>query len=64
MNNNILQYESKVIRRNRKSLGEFFIKETKDMINQLCDDLRKLLTVNFKKSSICIIIFADIKRQK
>jgi type I restriction enzyme R subunit len=33
----------KFIRRNRKSLGEFFINETKDTINQLCDDFEKTL---------------------
>jgi type I restriction enzyme R subunit len=31
----------KYIRRNRKKLGEFFIKETKDIVNQLCDDFEK-----------------------
>ena len=33
----------KYIRRNRKSLGPFFIKETEDIINQLCDDFEKTL---------------------
>ncbi|MEE3244364.1 MAG: type I restriction endonuclease subunit R, partial [Bacteroidota bacterium] len=28
----------KFIRRNRNTLGDFFIKETKDIVNQLCDD--------------------------
>lgn len=31
------------IRRNRKTLGHFFIKETEDIINQLCDDFEKRL---------------------
>ena len=34
----------KYIRRNRKLLGDFFIKETEDIVNQLCDDFEK--TVN------------------
>lgn len=34
---------NKYIRRNRKVLGEFFIKETKDIVNQLCDDFEKTL---------------------
>ncbi|MDR6300816.1 DEAD/DEAH box helicase family protein [Mesonia maritima] len=33
----------KFIRRNRKSLGHFFIKETEDIVNQLCDDFEKTL---------------------
>lgn len=33
----------KYIRRNRKQLGQFFIKETEDTINQLCDDFEKNL---------------------
>ena len=33
----------KFIWRNRKTLGELFIKETKDIINQLCDDFEKTL---------------------
>ncbi len=33
----------KYIRRNRKTLGQFFIKETEDIINQLCDDFEKTL---------------------
>ncbi len=33
----------KYIRRNRKKLGEFFIKETKGIVNQLCDDFEKKL---------------------
>ncbi|SFD35057.1 DEAD/DEAH box helicase family protein [Algibacter pectinivorans] len=31
----------KYIRRNRKTLGQFFIKETEDIVNQLCDDFEK-----------------------
>ena len=31
----------KYIRRNRKILGDFFIKETEDIVNQLCDDFEK-----------------------
>ena len=34
----------KFIRRNTKDLGEFFIEETKDIINQLCDDFENTLT--------------------
>ena len=34
----------KYIRRNRKKLGVFFIKETEDIVNQLCDDFEKTLT--------------------
>lgn len=33
----------KYINRNRKELGAFFIKETKDITNQLCDDFERLL---------------------
>lgn len=33
----------KYINRNRKELGEFFIKETKDITNQLCDDFESTL---------------------
>jgi len=33
----------KYISRNRKELGDFFIKETKDMSNQLSDDFKKYL---------------------
>lgn len=33
----------KYIRRNRKTLGQFFIKETEDIVNQLCDDFEKTL---------------------
>lgn len=31
------------IRRNKKSLGQFFIKETEDIVNQLCDDFEKTI---------------------
>lgn len=34
---------NKYIRRNRKSLGHFFIRETEDIVNQLCDDFEKTL---------------------
>ena len=33
----------KYIRRNRKQLGEFFIKETQDIVHQLCDDFEKTI---------------------
>ena len=33
----------KYIRRNRKALGQFFIKETEDIVNQLCDDFEKII---------------------
>lgn len=33
----------KYIRRNRKTLGQFFIKETEDIVKQLCDDFEKTL---------------------
>ena len=33
-----------------KSLGEFFIKETKDMINQLCDDFEKAINGKFQET--------------
>jgi type I restriction enzyme R subunit len=33
----------KYIRRNKKRLGEFFIQETEDIVNQLCDDFEKTL---------------------
>lgn len=31
----------KFVRRNKKNLGDFFIKETKDLSNQLCDDFEE-----------------------
>ncbi|MAO49285.1 MAG: restriction endonuclease subunit R [Pusillimonas sp.] len=34
---------NKYIRRNKKSLGQFFIRETEDIVNQLCDDFEKTL---------------------
>ncbi|WP_323026810.1 DEAD/DEAH box helicase family protein [Gelidibacter japonicus] len=34
----------KYIRRNRKALGPFFIKETEDIVNQLCDDFEKTIS--------------------
>ncbi|MFL0063474.1 UvrB domain 3-containing protein [Tenacibaculum maritimum] len=34
----------KYIRRNRKVLGNFFIKETQDIVNQLSDDFEKTIT--------------------
>ena len=33
----------KYIRRNRKTLGQFFVKETEDIVNQLCDDFEKTI---------------------
>lgn len=36
----------KFTRRNKKTLGEFFVKETKDIINQLCDDFEKTLKIS------------------
>ncbi|MEM9896043.1 MAG: DEAD/DEAH box helicase family protein [Bacteroidota bacterium] len=38
----------KFVRRNKTDLGEFFVKETKDIINQLCDDFEKALTAVYK----------------
>lgn len=35
----------KYIRRNRKTLGQFFIKETEYIVNQLCDDFEKTLNL-------------------
>ena len=29
------------VRKNRNSLGEFFIRQSKELINQLCDDFKK-----------------------
>jgi len=48
----------KFINRNRKELGEFFVKETKDMTNQLCDDFERVLRekglyVTKKSKSLC-----------
>jgi type I restriction enzyme R subunit len=31
---------------NRKILGDFFIRETKDLLNQLCDDFERTVTTN------------------
>ena len=33
----------KFIRRNKESLGEMFINETKDSIHKLCDDFEKFI---------------------
>ncbi len=35
----------KYIRRNRKILGDFFIKETEEIVNQLCDDFEKTIVI-------------------
>ena len=35
----------KFVRRNKAEVGEFFIRETKDIINQLCDDFERTLLV-------------------
>ncbi|SNY99561.1 DEAD/DEAH box helicase family protein [Flagellimonas pacifica] len=48
----------KFINRNRKELGEFFIKETKGITNQLCDDFERILKeeqlfVSRKQDSLC-----------
>jgi type I restriction enzyme R subunit len=32
------------VRRNKAELGEFFIKETQDLLHQLCHDFEKRLT--------------------
>lgn len=55
----------KYINRNRKELGVFFIKETKDITNQLCDDFERLLMeeglfVGKKDDSLCNKSIADI----
>ena len=34
---------NKYIRRNRKTLGQFFVNETEDIVNQLCDDFEKTI---------------------
>ncbi len=34
----------KYIRRNRSELGDFFIKETKDLTSKLCDDFEEYIT--------------------
>lgn len=41
----------KFVRRNRKELGDFFIKETKDLTNKLCDDFEEWLGSSKKDSS-------------
>jgi type I restriction enzyme R subunit len=55
----------KFINRNRKELGEFFVKETKDMTNQLCDDFERVLRekglyVMKESDAICDKSVADI----
>jgi type I restriction enzyme R subunit len=34
---------SKFVRRNKATLGDFFVKETRDIVNQLCDDFEKTM---------------------
>ena len=41
--NDFAKIYRKYIRRNRKTLGQFFIKETEDIVNQLCDDFEKMI---------------------
>ncbi|MEM6814266.1 MAG: DEAD/DEAH box helicase family protein [Bacteroidota bacterium] len=36
----------KFVRRNRKSIGEDFVKQTRDLTNQLCDDFERSLKLN------------------
>lgn len=48
----------KYINRNRQVLGEFFIKETKDITNQLCDDFERSLkeeglVIQKKSDALC-----------
>ena len=55
----------KFINRNRKELGDFFIKETKDITNQLCDDFERVLRekdlfVGRKNGSLCDKSISDI----
>jgi type I restriction enzyme R subunit len=39
--NDFAKIYRKYIRRNKKVLGQFFIRETVDIVNQLCDDFEK-----------------------
>lgn len=41
----------KFIRRNN-NLGEFFVKETKEIVNQLCDDFERTLKVGYSENEI------------
>jgi type I restriction enzyme R subunit len=41
--NDFAKIYRKYIRRNRKILDQFFIKETSDIVNQLCDDFKKFI---------------------
>jgi type I restriction enzyme, R subunit len=45
---------NKFIRRN-PDLGEFFIQETKDIVNQLCDDFEKTLKTHYLQSTVLSI---------
>ena len=58
----------KFINRNRKELGAFFIKETKDMTNQLCDDFERTLKeenlfVTKKSDALCDKSITEIIEQ-
>lgn len=53
------------VNRNKKELGEFFVKETKDITNQLCDDFEKVLReagleVKKKGENLCDKSVVDI----
>ncbi len=41
--NDFAKIYRKYIRRNKKTLGQFFVKETSDIVNQLCDDFEKTI---------------------
>jgi len=41
----------KFVRRNKRELGDFFIKETKELTNQLCDDFEEWVDSNLKSEN-------------
>jgi type I restriction enzyme R subunit len=41
----------KYVRRNRNELGVFFIKETEELTNQLCDDFEIWVNSDFKSEN-------------
>ncbi len=48
----------KFIRRN-KDLGEFFIKETEDIVTQLCDDFERTLKIRYAENDLLSIAAAS-----
>lgn len=56
--NDFAKLYRKFIRRN-KDLGEFFIKETQDIINQLCDDFERTLKIIYPENDVLRVAAAS-----